>query len=177
MRRKRRPSVSKYALQAEYMRITPDERIPPLDEFLSPEAFRFAFVHDAVFSHVDVFGIPEELEAHDAEKHISIPRVSCYIVLVTQLTFQKLNQLPIAFKNALWQGIDDFHLNDNDLPDVIMLIVTHYVGEALEEINCKELTNKQVSAPLWNRIKSACGREYVAEDDEIFDMFETVDVE
>ena len=177
MRRKRKPTVNKYALQTEYIRITPDERIPPLDEFLTPEAFRFAFIHDVVLSHVDTFGIPEELQAHDVEKHISIPRVSCYIVLVTQLAFQKINQLPTAFKNAVWQGIDDLHLNDDDLPDVILLIVTHYIGEALGEINCEELTNEQVSGPLWNRIKTAYGREYVAEDDEIFDMFDTDDAE
>ena len=177
MRRKRRPTVNQYALQAEYMRITPDDQIPPLDVFLSPEAFRFAFIHDGVLSHVDVFGIPEELQAHDVEKYISIPRVSCYIVLVTQLAFQKINQLPTAFKDAVWQGIDDFQLNDDDLPDVILLIVTHYVGEALGEINCKELTNKQVSDLLWNRIKSAYGREYVVEDNEIFDMFDMNDAE
>ena len=175
MSKKRKPTVNKYALQAEYMRITPDEQTPPLDESLPPEAFRFALIHEAVLSHVDMFGIPEELQAHDTEKHIAIPRVSCYVVLVTQLTYQKLNQLPTAFKNALWQGIDDYQLNDDDLPDVIMLIVTHYIGEAVEEINCKELTNIQISGPLWNRIKSAYGDEYVAEEDEIFDMFVTDD--
>ena len=177
MRRKRRPTVNTYALQAEYRRITPDSRTPPLDEDPSPEALHFALIHGVVISHVGMFGIPEELQVHDGEKDIAIPRVSCYIVLVTQLAFQKINQLPTAFKNAVWQSIDDFHLNDNDLPDVLFLIVTHYIEEALEEVNCKELRNIHVSGALWNRIKSVYGREYAAEDDEIFDMFDTDDTE
>ncbi len=177
MKRKRRPTVNKYALQAEYIRITPDEKIPPLEEAPAPEALHFALIHDIVVTHVDVFGIPEELQAHGTDKAIVVPRVSCYIVLVTQLAFQKINRLPAAFKNAVWQSIDDFHFNDDELPDVLMLIVTHYVGEALGEVNCKELRNKNVSATLWNRIKSAYGREHIAKDDEIFDLFEADEAE
>ncbi len=177
MRKKRRMPVNKYILQAEYMRITPDEQIPPLDEDLSLEALRFAFIHDVILSHIDVFGVPEELQAHGKKKDIVIPRLSCYIVLVAQLAFQKINQLPIAFKNAVWQGIDNFHLNHDEPPDVLLLIVTHYIGEALGEVNCGELRNKHVSGPLWNRIKSAYGPEYAAEDDKIFDMFDTSDAE
>ena len=154
MRRKRRPTVNTYALQAEYRRITPDSRTPPLDEDPSPEALHFALIHGVVISHVGMFGIPEELQVHDGEKDIAIPRVSCYIVLVTQLAFQKINQLPTAFKNAVWQSIDDFHLNDNDLPDVLFLIVTHYIEEALEEVNCKELRNIHVSGRFPSGIAS-----------------------
>lgn len=177
MRKKRRPPVNKYILQAEYMRITPDERRPPFDEDPSLEALHFAFIHDVILSHIDVCGVPEELQAHGEKKDIVIPRLSCYIVLVTQLAFRKINQLPTAFKNAVWQSIDNFHLNHGALPDVLLLIVTHYVGEALEEvINWGELRNKHVSGLLWNRIKSAYGPEYTAADDEIFDMFDTDDV-
>ena len=98
-------------------------------------------------------------------------------MLVTQLAFQKINKLPSTFKNAVWQGIDDFHLNHGELPDVIMLIVTHYIGEALGEVNCGELRNKHISASLWKSIKSAYGPEYAAEDDKIFYMFDTNDAE
>ena len=147
MKRKRRPPVNKYILQAEYMRIMPEERIPPLAEEPSLEALRFAFIHDVILSHVDMFGIPEELQAHGKQKDIVIPRLSCYVVLVTQLAFQKINQLPTAFKNAVWQSLDDFHLNDNEPPDVLLLIVTYYVGEALGEVNCRELRNKRVLDP------------------------------
>jgi hypothetical protein len=177
MRKKRRTTLNKYALQAEYMRITPDHRTPLLEEEILPEAFRFIFIHDGVVNYIDTFGVPEELQVHDTEKNISIPRVSCFIVLVTQLAFQKINRLPTAFKNAVWDGIDDIFLNDDEIPDVILLIVMHYIGEAIEGINHKELTNPQVSDPLWNRIKSVHGSEYAAEDDEIFDNFYEVDVE
>ena len=177
MRKKRRTTLNKYALQAEYMRITPDHRTPLLEEEIPSEAFRVIFIHNGVVNYIDAFGLPEELHANDTEKNISIPRVSCFVVLVTQLAFQKINRLPTAFKNAVWDGIDDIFLNDDEIPDVILVIVTHYISEAIEEINHKELTNTQVSDQIWNRIKSAYGSEYAAEDDEIFDDFYEVDVE
>ena len=172
MRKKKQTTLDKRILKAECLRITPDTSALLFQEEIHRNFdFRIGFIHQGVAAHVDEIGIPEELGAHDTAKDISIPRVSCFIVLVTQVVLHHINRLPPVFKDAVWQTIDDIIDGDAEIPDVLLVIVADCIEKAIGEINYNQLKRENVLNLLWSSIKSAYGEKYAASDIEIFDSF------
>ena len=132
---------------------------------------RIAFVHHGVVTHVYEIGIPEELGAHDIAKDISIPRVSCFIVLVTQVVLHHINRLPILFKHAVWETVDAIIDEESEIPEVLLVIIADCIQRAISEINYNQLKRERVLNRLWSSIKSAYGEQYAPSDVEIFDDF------
>ena len=129
------------------------------------------FIHQSVVAHVDEIGIPEALDAHEAPKDIAIPRVSCFIVLVTQVVLHYINRLPSLFKRAVWGTVDDIINEDAEIPEILLVVVADCIEKAMSEINCNQLKNEKVLNQLWNSIKSAYGEKYAPSNIEIFDNF------
>ena len=172
MRKKKRTKIDKRILKAEYMRIIPDDSAPLFQEEMHKNFdFRIGFIHHGVVTHVYEIGIPEELGAHDTAKDISIPRVSCFIVLVTQVVLHHINRLPILFKHAVWETIDAIIDEDAEIPEVLLVIIADCIQRAIAEINYSQLKNESVLNRLWNSIKTAYGEKYAPSDVEIFDDF------
>ena len=154
------------------MRIIPDSSAPLFQEELHEDFdVRIGFVHHGVVTHVYEIGIPEQLGAHDTEKHISIPRVSCFIVLVTQVVLHHINRLPTLFKHAVWETVDDIIQEDAEIPEVLLVVVADCIQRAVAEINYSQLKNESVLNRLWDSIKSAYGEQYAPSDVEIFNDF------
>ena len=172
MRKKKQTTIDKRILKAECLRITPDDSALLFqEEILKNFDFRIGFIHQGVTAHVDEIGIPEELGAHDTAKDISIPRVSCFIVLVTQVVLHHINRLPTVFKDAVWKTIDDIIEEDAEIPEILLVIIADCIGKSIEEIKYDQLKSENVLNRLWNSIKSAYGEKYAASDIEIFDSF------
>ena len=138
-----------------------------------PENFdlRIEFIHHGVVAHVYEIGIPEQLGAHDTAKDISIPRVSCFIVLVTQFVLHHINRLPTLFKHAVWETVDTIIDEDAEVPEILLVIITDCIQRAVTEINYSQLNSEKVLNRLWSSIKSAYGEKYAPSDVEIFDNF------
>ena len=172
MKKKKQTTIDKRILKAECLRITPDDSALLFQEEVHKNFdFRIGFIHQGVAAHVDEIGIPEELGAHNSDKEISIPRVSCFIVLVTQVVLHHINRLPPLFKDAVWKTIDDIVDEDAEIPEILLVIIADCIGKAIEEINYNQLKREDVLNRLWNSIKSAYGAQYAASDIEIFDSF------
>ena len=172
MRKKKQTTIDKRILQAECVRITPDHCALHFQEELHRNAdFRIGFIHHGVVTHVEEIGIPEELDAHDAAKDIAIPRLSCFIVLVTQVVLRHINRLPTLFKHAVWETVDDILDEKSEIPEVLLVIVANYIEKAAGEINYNQLKSETVLNRLWSSIKSAYGEKYAPSDIEIFDSF------
>ena len=154
------------------MRIVPDSSAPLFQkEMYEDFDVRIAFVHHGVVTHVYEIGIPEELGAHDIAKDISIPRVSCFIVLVTQVVLHHINRLPILFKHAVWETVDAIIDEESEIPEVLLVIIADCIQRAISEINYNQLKRERVLNRLWSSIKSAYGEQYAPSDVEIFDDF------
>ena len=154
------------------MRIIPDDSPLLFQAEMHENAdVRIGFIHHGVVTHVYEIGIPEELGAHDTLKDISIPRVSCFIVLVTQVVLHHINCLPTLFKHAVWETIDAIIYEDTEIPDILLVIVADCIHRAIAEINYSQLKNESILNRLWNSIKSAYGEKYAPSDLEIFDSF------
>lgn len=172
MRKKKQTSIDKRILKAECLRLAPEHAVLLLQaEMYEDFDFRIGFVHEGVAAHVSEIGVPEELGAHDIAKDISIPRVSCFIVLVTQAVLHHINRLPILFKHAVWETVDDIIDEESEIPDALLVIVTYCIEKAMAEINYNQLKDERVLNRLWNGIKSAYGERYAPSDIEIFDNF------
>jgi hypothetical protein len=169
MRKKRQTTIDKRVLRAECLRILPDGCVQ--EEMLKDFDLQIGFVHQGVVAHVEEIGIPEELEAHDAAKDISIPRVSCFIVLVTQVAFHNINRLPTVFRDAVWETIDDIIYESAEIPDILLFVIGNCIEKAMEEVSYNQLKSESLLNQLWNSIKSACGEKHVVSDIEIFDNF------
>ena len=169
MRKKRQTTIDKRILRAECLRILPNDCVQ--EEMLKDFDLQIGFIHQGVVAHVEEIGIPEELEAHDAAKDIAIPRVSCFIVIVTQVTLHNINRLPTAFKHAVWETIDDIIYESAEIPDILLFTIGNCIEKAMEETSYNQLKSESVSNRLWNSIKSAYGEEHVASDIEIFGNF------
>ena len=172
MRKKKQTTIDKRILKAECLRITPDLHALPFQEEIHKSLeSRVGFIHHGVVVHVQEIGIPEELGAHDAEKDIAIPRLSCFIVLVTQVALHNINRLPTVFKEAVWETIDDIIYESAEVPEILFVIIGNCIEKAMAEINYDQLKHESVLNRLWNNIKSAYGEKYTASDIEIFDSF------
>jgi hypothetical protein len=172
MRKKKQTTIDKQILKAECLRIAPDHCAPLFQEEMHQNFdFRVGFIHQGVASHVEEIGIPEDLGAHDVAKDISIPRVSCFIVLVTQVVLHHINRLPTLFKHAVWETVDDIIDEDAEIPEILLVIVADCIEKAVAEINYNQLKSEVVLNRLWNGIKSAYGEKYAPSDIEIFDSF------
>ena len=172
MRKKKQTTIDKRILRAECLRITPDHcALHFQDELHKNFEFRIEFIHHGVVAHVEEIGIPEELGVHDAAKEIAIPRLSCFIVLVTQVVLHHINRLPILFKHAVWETVDDIINENAEVPEVLLVIVANCIEKATREINYNQLKSENVLDRLWNNIKSAYGEKYAPSDIEIFDSF------
>lgn len=172
MRKKKQTTIDKQILRAEYLRITPDYRVLLFPEEIHQNfEFRVAFIHQGVVSHIEEIGTPEELGAHDGAKDIVIPRLSCFIVLVTQAVLHNVNRLPILFKQAVWETIDNIIDENAEIPEILIVIIADCIEKATAEINYNQLKSGRVVNRLWNSIKSAYGEQYAASDIEIFDDF------
>ena len=176
MRKRKQTRLDKQILKAEYMRIVPDDFAPLVQEEI-PESFdfRIGFIHHGVVTHVYEIGIPEELGAHDIAKDVSIPRVSCFIVIVTQVVLHHINRLPIPFKHAVWETVDAIIDEDGGIPEILLVIIADCIQRAIAEINYSQLKNETVLNRLWSSIKSAYGEKYAPSDVEIFDDFYELD--
>ena len=172
MRKKKQTTIDKRILKAECLRLAPDHSALLFqEEMLKNFDFRIGFIHQGVVAHVDEIGIPEELGAHDTAKDISIPRVSCFIVLVTQVALHHINRLPTLFKHAVWETIDNIIDEDAEIPEILLVIIEHCIEKTMTEINFNQLKNESVLNRLWNSVKSAYGEQYAPSDTEIFDSF------
>ena len=172
MRKKKQTTIDKRVLRAECLRIAPDHCDLHFQEELHKNfEFRIGFIHHGVVAHVEEIGIPEQLGAHDAAKDIAIPRLSCFIVLVTQVVLHHINRLPTLFRHAVWETIDDIIDENAEIPEVLLVIVDNCIEKATREINYNQLKNENVLNRLWNSIKSAYGEKYAPSDIEIFDSF------
>ncbi len=172
MRKKKQTTIDKQILKAECLRISPDHCAPLFQEEMHKNFdFRVGFIHQGVASHVEEIGIPEDLGAHDAEKDIAIPRLSCFIVLVTQVVLHHINRLPTLFKHAVWETVDDIIDEDAEIPEILLVIVADCIEKVVAEINYNQLKSEVVLNRLWNGIKSAYGEKYAPSDIEIFDSF------
>ena len=169
MRKKRQTAIDKRILRAECLRILPDGCVQ--EEMLKDFDLPIGFIHQGVVAHVEEIGIPEELEAHDAAKDIAIPRVSCFIVIVTQVALYNINRLPTAFEHAVWETIDDIIYESAEIPDILLFTIGSCIEKAMEEINYNQLKSESVSNRLWNNIKSVYGEKHVVSDIEILDNF------
>ena len=141
------------------------------EEMLKDFDLRVGFIHQGVVAHVEEIGIPEDLGAHDAAKDISIPRVSCFIVIATQVTLHNINRLPTVFKHAVWETVDDIIYESAEIPEILLVTISDCIERAVGEINYNQLKSESVANRLWNSIKSAYGEKYTASDIEIFDNF------
>ena len=172
MRKKKQTTIDKRILKAECLRITPaDCPLHFQEEIHNSFEFRVGFIHQGVVAHVEEIGTPEELGAHDAPKDIAIPRLSCFIVLVTQVVLHNLNRLPPLFKHAVWETVDDIIDEEGEIPDILLVIVAACIEKAMGEINYSQLKRENVLDRLWHSIKAAYGEKYVASDTDIFDGF------
>ena len=172
MRKKKQTTIDKWILKVECLRITPEHCALHFQEELHKNfEFRVGFIHQGVVAHVEEIGIPEELGAHDAAKDIAIPRLSCFIVLVTQAVLHHINRLPTLFKHAVWETVDDIINEDVEIPEVLLVIIANCIEKAAGEINYNQLKRESVLDRLWNGIKSAYGEKYAPSDIEIFDSF------
>ena len=172
MRKKKQTTIDKRILKAEYLRITPEHCMLHFREELEKNfEFRIGFIHQGVVAHVEGIGIPEELGVHDAAKEIAIPRLSCFIVLITQVVLHHINRLPPLFKHAVWETIDDVIDDNIEIPEVLLVIVANCIENAAREINYTQLKSESVSNRLWNSIKSVYGERHAPSDIEIFDSF------
>ena len=154
------------------MRIIPDDSAPIFQEEMHEDFdVRIGFVHHGVVTHVYEIGIPEELGAHDIAKDISIPRVSCFIVLVTQVVLHHINRLPTLFKHAVWETVDAIIHEEAEIPEILLVIIADCIEKAMGEINYNQLKDESVLNRLWNSVKSAYGEKYAPSDLEIFDSF------
>lgn len=172
MRKKKQTTINKQILKAECVRITPDHCALHFQEELHRDAeFRIGFIHHGVVTHVEEIGIPEELGAHNAAKDIAIPRLSCFIVLVTQVVLHHINRLPPLFRHAVWETVDDIIDEKGEIPEVLLVIVANCIERATLEINYTQLKSEKVLNRLWTNIKSAYGEKYAPSDAEIFDSF------
>ncbi len=172
MRKKKQTTIDKRILRAECLRVVPDHYISLFqEEMLKDFDLRIGFVHQGVVAHVEEIGIPEELEAHDAAKDIAIPRVSCFIVIVTQVALYNINRLPTAFKDAVWETIDDIIYESAEIPDILLFVIGNCIEKAMEEISYNQLKSESALNRLWDSIKSACGEKHVVSDIEILDNF------
>ncbi len=129
------------------------------------------FIHQGIVAHVETIGTPEELGAHDVEKEIAIPRLSCFIVLVTQVALHRVNRLPTRFKRAVWETIDDIVDEDADIPEILLVVINDCLERAVGEINYNQLKNENIVNRLWSSVKSVYGERYAPDDTEIFDNF------
>ncbi len=172
MRKKKQTAIDKRVLRAEYLRIIPEHRAILLSEEIF-ESFdiHVGFIHQGVVSHVETLGTPEELGAHDAEKEIAIPRLSCFVVLVTQVTLHRINRLPTLFRNAVWETIDSIIDEDAEIPEILLVVINDCLERAIMEINYNQLKDERIVNRLWSSIKSVYGEKYAPNDTEIFDNF------
>ncbi len=129
------------------------------------------FIHQGVVSHVETIGTPEELGAHDAEKEIAIPRLSCFIVLVTQVALHRINRLPTLFRRAVWETIDSIIDDEAEIPEILLVVINDCLERAIVEINYNQLKDDRIVNRLWSSIKSAYGEKHAPNDSEIFDNF------
>ncbi|MDD9973064.1 MAG: hypothetical protein OXU27_03610 [Candidatus Poribacteria bacterium] len=172
MRKKKQTTIDKRILKAECLRITPEPyALSFQEEMYKNLQSRIGFIHHGVVAHVEGIGIPEELGAHDAAKDIAIPRLSCFIVLVTQIALHNVNRLPTVFKDAVWETIDDIIYESGEVPEILLVVIGDCIEKAMAEINYNQLKHESVLNRLWNSIKSAYGEKYAASDIEIFDSF------
>ncbi len=172
MKKKKQTTIDKRILKAECLRITPEHCALHFQEELHKNfEFRIGFIHHGVVTHVEEIGIPEGLGAHDAEKDVAIPRLSCFIVLVTQAVLHHINRLPPLFKRAVWETVDNIIDENGEIPEILLVIVADCIERATGEINYDQLKRESVLNRLWNGIKSAYGAKYAPSDIEIFDSF------
>ena len=172
MRKKKQTTIDKRILRAECLRITPEHcTLHFQEEIYKSFEFRIGFIHQGVVAHVEEIGTPEELGAHDSPKDIAIPRLSCFIVLVTQVVLHNINRLPPLFKHAVWETVDDIINEDSEIPEILLVIVSACIEKAMGEINYNQLKRDNVLDRLWNSIKAAYGEKYAPSDTDIFDSF------
>ena len=129
------------------------------------------FIHQGVVSHVETIGTPEELGAHDAEKEIAIPRLSCFVVLVTQVALHRINRLPTLFRRAVSETIDSIIDDEAEIPEILLVVINDCLERAIVEINYNQLKDDRIVSRLWSSIKSAYGEKHAPNDSEIFDNF------
>lgn len=172
MRKKKQTSIDRRVLKAEYLRIVPEQTVMLLPEDIFENFdIRVGFVHQGVVSHVETIGTPEELGAHDAEKEIAIPRLACFVVLVTQVTLHRINRLPTLFKHAVWETIDSAIVDKAEIPEILLVVINDCLERAIGEINYSQLKDEHIVNRLWSSIKSAYGEKHAPNDSEIFDNF------
>ena len=129
------------------------------------------FIHQGVVAHVETIGTPEDLGAHDVAKEIAIPRLSCFIVLVTQVALHRVNRLPTLFKRAVWETIDAIVDEESEIPEILLVVINDCLERAIVEINYNQLKNENIVNRLWSSIKSVYGEKYAPDDNEIYDNF------
>ncbi len=172
MRKKKQTSIDRRILRVECLRIMPEYCAMLLPEKMYENfEFRIAFIHQGVVAHIETIGTPEELGAHDTTKNIAIPRLSCFVVLVTQVVLHRINRLPALFKRAVWETIDNIVDENAEIPEILLVVINDCLERAIGEINYSQLKNKTVLNRLWKSIKSAYGEKYAPSDIEIFDNF------
>lgn len=172
MRKKKQTAIDKRILRAEYLRIIPEQSAMLLPvEIFEHFDFRIGFIHQGVVAHVETIGTPEDLGAHDAEKDIAIPRLSCFVVLVTQVALHRVNRLPPLFKRAVWETIDDIIDEETEIPEILLVIINDCLERAIGEINYNQLKDERIVNRLWSSIKSAYGERHAPDDSEVFDNF------
>ena len=172
MRKKKQTSIDKRILRSECLRIMPEHCAILLPEAMYENfEFRVGFIHQGVIAHIETIGTPEELGAHDTTKDIAIPRLSCFVVLVTQVILHRINRLPTLFKHAVWETIDNIIDEDAEIPEILLVVINDCLERAIGEINYNQLKNESIVHRLWNSIKSAYGEKYAPSDIEIFDNF------
>ncbi len=172
MRKKKQTAIDKRVLRAEYLRIIPEHRAMLLSEEIF-ESFdpHVGFIHQGVVAHVETIGTPEELGAHDVEKEIAIPRLSCFVVLVTQVALHRVNRLPQQFKRAVWETIDAIIDEEAEIPEILLVVINDCLERAIMEINYSQLKEERIVNRLWSSIKSVYGEKHAPDDIEIFDNF------
>ena len=172
MRKKKQTTIDKQILRAECLRIMPEHYAISLPEAMYENfEFRIGFIHQGVVAHIETIGTPEELGAHDTTKDIAIPRLSCFIVLVTQVILHRINRLPTLFKHAVWETIDNIIDEDAEIPDILLVVINDCLERSMGEINYNQLKDERIVSRLWSSIKSAYGEKYAPSDIEIFDNF------
>ncbi len=172
MRKKKQTAIDKRVLKAEYLRIIPEKTAMLLpEEFFERFDIHVGFIHQGVVSHVETIGTPEELGAHDVGKEIAIPRLSCFVVLVTQIALHRINRLPTLFRRAVWETIDSIIEDDAEIPEILLVVINDCLERAIIEINYNQLKDERIVNRLWSSIKSAYGQRYAPDDSDIFDNF------
>ena len=172
MRKKKQTAIDRRILKVECLRIMPEHCAMLLpEEMYKNFEFRIAFIHQGVVAHIETIGTPEELGAHDTTKDIAIPRLSCFVVLITQVVLHRINRLPSVFKHAVWETIDKIVDENAEIPEILLVVINDCLERAVGEINYNQLKNESVLNRLWKSIKSAYGEKYAPSDIEIFDNF------